>query len=358
MKVLALTRYTRLGASSRLRFYQYAAVLQDFAIDVQVSPLLSENYLNRFNRQAPIDWLGVFNDYLHRLIKLFIVKKFDILWIEKELFPNLPAWFEQVLNTFGIKYIVDYDDATFHNYDLSNSRFKKILRDKINKIMRKSALVICGNHYLAKHALAVGAKQVEILPTVIDLNRYTIAATTAKPKLIIGWMGSPSTAKYLELVAPALQIIAKEFPIQLRIIGANFTARNLDIEYRAWSEESEVSEIQNFDFGIMPLIDAPWEKGKCGYKLIQYMACGKAVIASPVGVNQEIVQSGVNGYLAVNQDEWLQAFRNLALNQQYRVEMGKAGRERVEKEYCLQVTAPRLAQLFHKVLSEAKCYVN
>lgn len=350
LKVLALTRYTRLGASSRLRFYQYAAVLQDFTIDVQVYPLLSENYLNRFNCQASIDWLGVCNDYLHRLIKLFIVKKFDLLWIEKELFPNLPAWFEQVLNTFGIKYVVDYDDATFHNYALSNSRFKKIFSDKINKIMRKSALVICGNRYLAKHAIAVGAKQVEILPTVIDLKRYTITATTTKSKLIIGWIGSPSTAKYLELVVPALQIIAKEFPIQLRVIGANFTAQDLDIEYRAWSEELEVSEIQNFDVGIMPLIDAPWEKGKCGYKLIQYMACGKAVIASPVGVNQDIVQPGVNGYLAVNQDEWLQAFRSLGLSQQYRVEMGKAGREQVEKKYCIQVTAPRLAQLFHSVM--------
>lgn len=350
LKVLALTRYTRLGSSSRLRFYQYAAALKDFGIDLKISPLLSDHYLHCFNNQASTDWASVFSGYLHRLIKLFIVKKFDILWIEKELFPNLPAWFEQVLNTLGIKYVVDYDDATFHNYALSNSRFKKILSHKINKIMRKSALVICGNHYLAKHAIAVGAKQVEILPTVIDLNRYTITATTTKSKLIIGWMGSPSTIKYLELVVPALQIITKEFPIQLRIIGANFTARDLDIEYRIWSEDSEVSEIQNFDLGIMPLIDAPWEKGKCGYKLIQYMACGKAVIASPVGVNQEIVQPGINGYLALNQDEWLQAFRSLGLSQQYRVEMGKAGRALVEKGYCLQVTAPRLAQLLHSVI--------
>jgi glycosyltransferase involved in cell wall biosynthesis len=349
LKVLALTRYTRLGSSSRLRFYQYEAVLKDFGIDVEVSPLLSYHYLYCFNNQASTAWASVFSGYLQRLIQLFAAKKFDILWIEKELFPNFPAWFEQALVRLGIHYIVDYDDATFHNYDLSNAALKKLLSNKIDRVMANSALVVCGNQYLAEHANAAGAKRVEILPTVIDLNRYTVAPTKTESKLIIGWMGSPSTAKYLEQVVPALQIIAKEFAVQLQVIGANFTAADLDIDCQPWSEDCEVSAIQNFDIGIMPLLDAPWEKGKCGYKLIQYMACAKPVIASPIGVNQEIVKQGINGYLAVSVDEWVQAFRSLCVNQQSRLTMGKAGRDLVEKQYCLQVTAPRLAQMFYDI---------
>src|SRR5471032_1020683 len=100
----------------------------------------------------------------------------------------------------------------------------------------------------------------------------------------------------------------------------------------------------------MPLIDSPWERGICGYKLIQYMACGKPVVASPVGVNQEIVAHGVNGYLAATLDEWVHAFRTLSSNKQDQQDMGMQGRRYVEERYCLQVTAPRLAQLFHEVV--------
>jgi glycosyltransferase involved in cell wall biosynthesis len=353
LRVLALTRYGRLGASSRVRLYQYVPVWSALGIEVQVSPLLSDDYLKRLYAGKTTNWFGVLHDYLRRMVTLLHARKFDLLWIEKELFPNLPAWFEQALFALDIRYIVDYDDAIFHNYDLAPHSVKRLLANKIDKVMRNSALVICGNAYLAERARSAGARRVEIGPTVIDLNRYGVLNPVPKEHIVVGWIGSPSTVKYLQVIVPALQKLAMEFSVQLRVIGAQFSAPGLHVDCRPWSEESEVSEIQDFDIGIMPLIDSHWERGKCGYKLIQYMACGLPVVASPVGVNQEIVRHGVNGYLASSVDEWVDSFRALFLNSQDRLVMGAQGRLSVEKKYCLQVTAPRFAQLIHEAATRA-----
>jgi glycosyltransferase involved in cell wall biosynthesis len=348
MKILALTRYGRLGASSRMRTHQYVPIWQSMGIDIQVSPLLRDDYIKRLYAKQATNWYDVINDYLMQVVRLLSARKFDLLWIEKELFPNLPAWFEQALSALNMRYVVDYDDAIFHNYDLNLHPAKRLLADKIDKVMRNSALVVCGNAYLAERAHFVGSRNVEIVPTVVDLDRYSVTKSKIRPMLVVGWIGSPSTVKYLDVVLPALKIVAAEFPLQLRVIGAQFTSPGLDIDCRSWSEESEASEIQDFDVGIMPLIDSPWERGKCGYKLIQYMACGRPVAASPVGVNREIVEHGINGYLASTVDEWTHAFRALYSDSQYRLDMGEHGRRYVEEKYCLQVTAPRLFQLFHE----------
>lgn len=333
-----------------MRIYQYVPVLQTLGIDVQVSPLLSDDYLSRQYAKQPTSWVGVLRDYLMQTIRLLSARKFDLLWIEKELFPNLPAWFEQALSALGIRYVVDYDDAISHNYDLSPHPTKRLLTDKIDKVMRSSALVVCGNAYLAERASSAGARHVEIIPTVIDLERYVVLSPVVRERIVVGWVGSPSTVKYLDLVAPVLKSLVAEFPLQLRIIGAQFASPGLDIDCRPWSEESEVSEIQDFDIGIMPLIDSPWERGKCGYKLIQYMACGKPVVASPVGVNQEIVGHGINGYLVSTVDEWTHALRTLFSNKKNWFVMGTQGRRSIEEKYSLQVTAPCLARLFHEII--------
>jgi glycosyltransferase involved in cell wall biosynthesis len=351
VRVLAFTRYGRLGASSRIRTYQYVPALKTLGIDVQVSPLLRDSYIERLYEKQGANWFSVLSDYLKQAIQLFNARKFDLIWIEKELFPNLPPWFEQILNARGVRYIVDYDDAIFHNYDLSPHPAKQLLAKKIDKVMRNSTLVVCGNAYLADRAQSANAHYVEIIPTVIDLERYEVLQPPVRDHVIVGWIGSPSTVKYLDMVVPALEALTSEFPLKLRVIGAKFASSGLAIDCRPWSEASEVKEIQDFDIGIMPLRDSPWERGKCGYKLIQYMACGKPVVASPVGVNQELVRPEVNGYLAWTVDDWINAFRALVSNSQRRVLMGAQGRSSVEKSYSLQVTAPRMAQVFEEALS-------
>jgi hypothetical protein len=119
-------------------------------------------------------------------------------------------------------------------------------------------------------------------------------------------------------------------------------------------EETEVSAIQSMDIGVMPLTDTPWARGKCGYKLIQYMACGLPVIASPVGVNKDIVEHGVNGFLAETDKEWCSAIETLLSDSELRRRMGAAGRKKVEESYSLQVWGPRVAQMLRGVADEVR----
>lgn len=200
LRVLALTRYGRKGASSRMRFEQFVPALAELGIDVTLYPLLRNNYLERLYSGQPKVVNQIFGDYICRLKKLLHARRFDLLWIEKELFPDLPGWFEQLLEWFAIRYVVDYDDAIFHNYDLSSNPWRRLLGRKIDGVMRNSALVICGNSYLADRANAAGASRVEIIPTVIDLDRYSVRTKSLSMPIIIGWVGSAATVKYLDIV--------------------------------------------------------------------------------------------------------------------------------------------------------------
>lgn len=352
VKVLFLTRYSRLGASSRLRSYQYIPFLTKFGIEAKISPLFGDAYIKSLYADGRKKKTEVFRAYLRRIGQLLKVRHFDLLWIEKELFPWLPAWGENLLDILGIPYVVDYDDAVFHNYDLhSNKLIRFVLGRKIDRVMGKAAVVIVGNDYLGFRAKLAGAKKVEYLPTVVDLERYQVKSDFRGTMPVIGWIGSPVTAKYLDLVCPALAEVCKNGKARVVLVGSGqVQLGDVPVEVRPWSEETEVEEVRNFDIGIMPLPDEPWERGKCGYKLIQYMACGLPVVASPVGVNKQIVEHGVNGFLAPDVNGWIEALNTLCSNPSLRRVLGQAGRDKVEKHFCVQVTAPRLASILRSVL--------
>jgi glycosyltransferase involved in cell wall biosynthesis len=354
MKILSLSRYDRLGSTSRVRAYQYLPYLRSEGIEITEAPLFEGEYLRRLYAGERIGYGYICFAYLSRLISLLRGFRFDLLWIEKELLPFLPPWCEIFLSACGIPYIVDYDDATFHQYDLHpNKLVRHVLGQKIDTVMRRAALVMVGNEYLAARARQAGARRVACLPTVVDLERYEIAI---KPRegtrsFQIGWIGSPVTAHYLELVAEALRQISQESNTRLIVVGAERVRLDgVPLELRAWTEEAEVCDIQSFDVGIMPLADGPWEQGKCGYKIVQYMACGKPAVASPVGINKQIIEDGMNGFLATTTSQWVCALRALRDHEHLRERLGRRARMTVEKEYSLQVTAPRLVSLLRSVM--------
>ena len=346
IRVLALTRYSRLGASSRLRSYQYLPFMKKYGIEVEVVPLLNDDYIRYLYSGKGRRKVAIFRAYLHRMGNLFRAKRFDLVWIEKELFPFFPAWGEALLNVLSVPYVVDYDDAIFHNYDLHPNRLVRFcLGTKIDQVMKRASVVVVGNDYLGDRARRAGAKRVEHIPTVVDLERYKIMPKSNGAPFTIGWIGSPATAEYIKLVQPALLEICKNGQARVVLVGSRpVELVGVPVEILPWTEENEVAAIQNFDVGIMPLPDGPWERGKCGYKLIQYMACGRPVVASPVGVNRQIVEHGVNGFLANDTADWITALRELRDNAPLREAMGRAGRCKVEKQYCVQVTAPCLAE--------------
>lgn len=351
MKVLLLCRYDRSGASSRLRCLQYIPYLSSQGIKIEVLSLFNDEYLKNLYKTGKKNIVNVLHCYAKRARILLKLKKFDLIWVEYELFPWLPDLFEKLIRIVDIPYIVDYDDAIFHRYNLNSYKIARfLLKNKIENIMRRANVVIAGNNYIANHAIAAGANRVEIIPTVIDLNRYKICERSYSEDFVIGWIGSPKTTIYLELIKPVINRIKKTSNIYLSLVGSGrIHFKNIKVKYHSWSEESEVHLINMFDIGIMPLLDSPWEKGKCGYKLIQYMACGKPVVASSVGTNKAIVENGINGFLTKTVEEWENAITILRYNPDLRREMGEAGRKKVIDHYCLQVTGPKLLSIFKSI---------
>lgn len=350
MRVLLCSRYDRMGASSRVRLFQYLPYLNQTGLDVVIKPLFSDDYLKSRYAGKSI-WLEVLKSYFYRVINMFAVFDYDVIWLQTEFFPFLPASVERLLFLVGRPYIVDYDDAYFHRYDCHSSWLvRKFLGKKINVVMRYAAVVVVGNDYLARHARAAGASHVVVVPTVVDLERYSVRSFNKKKTLTIGWIGSPSTFQYLLSLLPVFVKLQAKFDVSFVAVGANENAvLGTPIVARQWSEASEVAQIQSFDIGLMPLSDSDWERGKCGYKLIQYMACGLPVVASPVGVNNQIVTQGENGYLANDLSEWEAYLTELLCNAELRQKLGENGRKKVESTYSLQAQRQRLAEIFHSV---------
>lgn len=355
MKCLVLTRYGPLGASSRMRCYQYLPWLERAGIQATVAPLFSDKYVlglqsnTRSLREAVRAYVG-------RVWSLLRGSQFDLLWIEKEAMPWLPVGLEKVLLPGTVPYILDYDDAVFHCYDQHRSTLiRHMLADKHAELMRNAALVVAGNDYLADFAQQAGARHVEVVPTVIDLDRYPEARQSRLKGDIalpcVGWIGQRATARFLAPYGGIFERLSVAGKARFAAIGIDAPSLGLPMEPIPWSDQTEVASISRFDIGIMPLLDAPFERGKCGYKLIQYMACGLPVVASPVGVNCKIVEHGVNGFLAETPQQWEQALTTLLADAELRRRMGLAGRQKVEREYCIQVTGPRLVALQARVAS-------
>lgn len=347
VKLLALTRFGQLGASSRMRFFQYLPWLQQAGFDVVVQPLLSDSVLQaRYQRGTYGVW-PLLQAYMARCQAMRHRHQFDVVWIEKEALQWFPVGFERWLLR-GVPYVLDFDDAVFHNYDLHRSAWvRRIYGQRIDRLMNEASLVVAGNQYLANRATAAGALRVEIIPTVIDLPRYVVKpAYGLAEKQRIVWIGSPSTAQYLLELAQPLGALAKRQPFVLRVIGAGpVCLPGVEVEVVAWSAETEASAIAECDVGIMPLRDSPWEQGKCAYKLIQYMACGLPTVASPVGANRDIVIEGETGFFADSTCHWMEKMELLLRDAALRQRLGLAGRARVQAEYCVQRTAQKLVSL-------------
>lgn len=348
LRIALLTRYAAKGASSRVRALQFRPLLAEHGLKTEVFPLLGDDYLTALYAGRR-DAGAILRAYASRLACTLAWRRHDLIWVEKELFPMAPAWLERLLLT-GRPYVLDYDDAVFHTYDRSrNGLIRGLLGHKIDRLMRGSRVVTAGNGYLADRALGAGAGRVERLPSCIDLQRYPtppVREPQNGPFRVV-WIGSPATATYLDLLREPLVQLARQRAVVLRVVGAAAPAwaqvGGLEVEALAWSADREAADLSAADVGVMPLHDSPWEQGKCSFKLIQYMACGLPVVASPVGMNRDVVLPGGNGWLAADAGQWLQALQSLANDPQQRLRMGRQGRALVETSYCIQAQAPRLA---------------
>jgi len=345
MRVLFLARHDSHVASCRHRVLQFLPYLESAGIECVVSPFFDNHYAHRYGRSGRKSLLGGLRGLVRRLGVLRSVDAFDVVFVQAEVFPFLPAAAEAWLARRKVPLVIDYDDAVFHKYDRHPNRVvRTLLGPKIARLMRTARLVIAGNDYLAEYARRQGA-QVTVVPTTVDLTRYPLSQPVpSEPMFTVGWIGSPSTTAHLEHALPELRAAARVHPLKLVAIGARpFDAGGLPVERIPWSEATEVAELNRCDAGIMPLPDTPWTRGKCGFKLIQAMACWKPVIASPVGANVAIVDDGC-GILAAD-GQWRAAIDRLRGDPILRARMGVAARARVAERYSLQAWGPRIVSI-------------
>lgn len=352
-KIALLTKYSSLAASTRQRFLQFQPLLEKSGFALDHRPLFDDDYLQKVYADRGRNFSRIAYLYVKRLSYLLLQCDADIIWLYCDTFPYLPSIVDMAIKVSGAAIIFDYDDAIFHNYDLHRSIIvRKILGKKLHSVIRSSNMVFCGNSYLADYARPY-CRRAEVIPTVVDLSIYAQSFERDRNLVspTIGWIGTPSTWKeYMVPMMPLLSDIAAREGARITAVGAGQGVKSDPfLDCLPWLESEEVARIQEMSIGIMPLNNTPWARGKCGYKLIQYMSCGLPVVASPVGVNVEIVEHGVNGFLATTEAEWREALTILLSNPALRDRMGREGRRKVEEKYSFQVWGPRVTDLFREV---------
>lgn len=348
MKVTAFTRYGPRAASTRQRFVQYFPALREAGIEVEHLPLLDDDYVANLVTGDRYPAGRVLRAYAHRFRQLATSRDSDLYWVYVELLPYLPAPLER-LAAAGKRIIYDFDDAFFHSYDQSGNKLvRTLLGGKHAAQLKRAAACVCGNAYIEQYA-ARYCDRTMVLPTVVDTEAYRPAAGAGREALTIGWIGSPSTWRGVRPVLPILEEVCAQYNARFLVVGAGREAASdafPAMVLRDWTEATEIFDVQSMDVGIMPLLDRPFERGKSGYKLIQYMACGLPAVASPVGVNAQIVKDGVNGFLASTAQEWRDALGSLLDSAQLRARLGSAGRARAVAEFSLDSQKERLIALF------------
>ncbi len=340
---------------SRYRVYQYLDYLRRQGIVAHCKAGMSDFVYTRFAPYKGLLAKAIFFGLraLSRFLALFIIWRYDVIFIHRLALPHVYPFPEMLLCTvarlLGKRIFFDFDDAIFTTY----THRRRTLADKftdtkrVARIIARCDTVIAGNSYLAAYARTYN-NNVVIIPTTIDMTRYPSKQVVHKnpgEPYVIGWIGTPSTLPYLNILKPVFQQIAIKHIILIRIIGGqDYVCPGVRVEHLPWSLQEEVSQILTFDIGVMPLSQNEFDRGKCGLKLLQYMAAGIPAVASPVGVNSEIVTDGVNACLAASQEEWVEKLCDLIESVQLRLEMGRRGRETVERRYSIEANLPRLIE--------------
>ncbi len=356
MKVLFIVPYPSEGPSNRYRVEQYLPYLSSQGIETTIRPFTRPTQFYRLLYQ-PGHMLrkGIYFLYsaFSRLLELGQALRHDLVFVHREAFPFGPPFLEWIFNRLQRPLVFDFDDAIYLSNVSKANRWLGFLKmpTKTAHIIQYSAEVIAGNDYLRDYALRYNPS-VTVIPTPIDTNLYQVRDynLTKGSTVTIGWMGSHSTVGHLHLLADVFRRLARQYQIIIKVIGGEYQLSEVNVVSQWWSLDREVADLQSFDIGVMPLVDNEWTRGKCGFKLLQYMGVGVPAVCSPVGVNCEMVQDGVNGYLAATDEEWVAKLSRLIEDANLRREIGRRGRATVEEQYSVKVNAPRLVEVLRKAV--------
>lgn len=322
-----LPLHSILRPSSRYRVFQFIPALEQNGFRCRVLPAPERNSWKR---------LG----YLPRLFAL--ARAVDVLFVQKRA---LPAWVLHSLCRINSHLIFDFDDAVY----LQSGR-----RGAVGPILQAARVVVAGNEQLAVFARQFNPR-VMIIPSVVDTTLYCPPQGERHPgdeRVILGWIGSDPNRGDLAPLQPLFDWLGARYgeKIVLQTIGRRplQMKSGLRTEFIPWTLVDSRTNLQRFDVGLMPLADTEWNRGKCGFKLIQYTSVAAAPVASPVGVNGEIIRDGVSGFLATSLEEWQQKLSAIIENPVLRRQMGQAGRQRVEESYSVNAVLPALVAVLRE----------
>ena len=342
----------RSAPSQRFRVEQYLPYLPNDKVSYVVFSFLDKQAWSVFYEQGQRlkRILGIIRGYLRRIAHLSKSIQADYVFILREASPLGPPVFEWLLaKLFRKKIIYDFDDAIWipggERYTWRKRFFKSTW--KVKYIIRWAYRVSCGNEFLYRYAINFN-QNVVILPTVFDTERSRLKHKNAKEgeRIIVGWTGSHTTLHNLEEIQQVIKELKKEIEFDFFIISNKPPGWDFDFIFKKWEEATEIEDLLKVDIGVMPLKKGPWFEGKCGFKLIQYFACGIPAVASPVGVNSIIVSHGQNGYIAQTPEEWKQYLKILISDRNRRTQMGESGRSHIISEYSLKRYAGEFIKLF------------
>ena len=353
--LVAYPRYSPLGASSRVRMYQFEEILSNSGWEVSFYPFSNDFFL-RARYQGKKAWASVGASYWRRILALRKMKTAQLVWVEKEFIPWAPSWIEKALISYRGKIVYDFDDAVHEQFrENSHAAVRVALVNKISQTVRKPSRVLAGNSTLQEYfSTQLGLDSI-VYPSTIDTKRLCPAEespTDETRPFVFGWIGTPVTYEaYVEPLLPMFEVVAATLGAEFWVIGVpEPSEHSQSVRFRPWSLDEEALMLQEIDVGIMPLKDDPWSRGKCGYKLLQYMAVGKAVIASPVGVNSEIVSHGETGYLVRDESDWARYLSLLAGDRDFSAAMGKKGFEKVVSSYSREHWGRQLGDFFDQLV--------
>jgi glycosyltransferase involved in cell wall biosynthesis len=327
LRVLAFTQGQNVP-SARYRIQQFIPLLQRLDVDMTEVRTRSTAYPPERHSSRLVWATGRSCELLYRIAS---APKVDSVIIQREMLSTLST-FERLTQR---PRVFDVDDA------IHLHRNAKTARD----IARACDRVIVGNSYLADVYQAWNSA-VTVIPTCVDTENYKPTAHVDRP-VTIGWIGTSSNAKYLTDIQPALQrVLAEHRAARFLVISDKQPVLpdlpQHQIEYREWAAAREIADIQSMDIGIMPLQDSAWARGKCSFKMLQYMACGLPVVVSPVGMNAEVLARGNLGYAATTNSQWADALSQLVADADVRQHMGQQGRQVCSSDFSAHAWAPKL----------------
>lgn len=342
-KIIYFTKYSQKGPSSRYRTFHYLPFFKQ-QYDIVIFPLFDDHYIDvLYSGSEKISPFYIFKLYLKRAIQVLLLSsKNGFVVIEYELFPYFFGLFEYIIKWKGIKFILDFDDAIFHNYDASSKKIvRSLFGQKIATISKLADHIITGSPYLTEYFQQYNSAVTEI-PTSIDFGKYESAyhPSIQGDRFLIGWLGSNATAKNLVPLIPVFQTISEKYPKVIFAfcgISASVVSKFEKFRYEIteWSPANELLFLNKIDLGIMPLEMNKFNNGKCGFKLIQYMAMGKPTVSTPLAANIKIDHQSGNLFANENH-EWIDAFDKAILAYDLLKVVGERNRLVVKREYSIQ----------------------